>query len=116
MAEAAFHPDLNVEDLRRRFADGPLGVFVSSSKNRALLDDLLREAARMEVPIMGFFMDDGVELLRDRSWVAALPEGRYAACDVSARARDISSPDKVTLAGQYHNAVMVSQAAHVVSL
>ena len=111
-------PAVGAEDdeLRRAFTAGPLAVFVSSLKNRSLLDDLLSEAARLQVPVMGFFMDDGVELLRDSSWVQALPEGSYAACDVSARARGISCAERVKLAGQYQNALMVSQAAHVVSL
>lgn len=104
------------EDIRAVFRAGPLGVLVTHASSRPLVDDLLVEATRLGLAIEVFFMDEGVRLLADHGWVAALPEGRYSACDLSARSRNVEPPERVLVAGQYHNAMMVRDAARVVSL
>lgn len=103
-------------DIRAVFRDGPLGVLVTHARSRAILDGLLAEASRLGIAIMVFFMDEGTRLLSDHPWVEHLPDGHYSACDLSVRSRGIAPPSRVTLAGQYHNAMMVRDAARVVSL
>jgi hypothetical protein len=104
------------DDIRAAFSDGPLGVLVTHTESRPILDDLLAEATKLGIGIEVFFMDEGVRLLTDGAWVAQLPEGHYSACDRSARSRNVAAPDRVSMAGQYHNALMVHDAPHVVSL
>lgn len=104
------------DDIRAVFRDGPLGVLVTHTQSRPVLDDLLAEATRLGIAIQVFFMDEGVRLLTDPDWVAGLPEGSYSACDLSARHRGVTAPERVSMAGQYHNALMVHDAAQVVSL
>lgn len=104
------------QDIRSAFAGGPLAVFVSHARSKALVEELLVEASRLGIPVTAFFMDEGVTLLADQAWVRGLPEGRYAACDVSARRRGIEPPERIIAGGQYQNATMVHDAARVVSL
>lgn len=104
------------EEILKTFHDDPLSVFVSHSSSRTILEGLLTEASRLGIAFSVFFMDDGVNLLADESWVQGLPEGVYAACDLSARLRGIESPKRIVAGGQYQNAIMIHDAAHVVSL
>jgi hypothetical protein len=104
------------EEIRAAFADGPLGVMVTHAASRPLLDDLLAQASRLGIELSVFFMDDGVRLLADHEWVRRLPEGSYSACDTSARVHGVQAPARVNVAGQFHNAMMVCDAARVVSL
>lgn len=104
------------EELVQRLAGFPLAVFVSHRQSRELLAGLLKEATRLGIEVMTFFMDEGVELLADAEWVASLPEGRYAACDVSAQRRGIHPPERIIAGGQYQNAIMIHDAGRVVSL
>ena len=103
-------------DILRAFKGGPLSVFVSHSASREILEGLLSEANRLGIEFTVFFMDDGTQLLADSDWIASLPDGRYAACDLSARSRGIESPERIVAGGQYQNAIMIHDAAHVVSL
>lgn len=102
--------------IRAAFRAGPLGVLVTHAASRQLLDDLLATAVQLGIEVQVFFMDDGVRLLADAEWVAKLPEGRYSACDLSARRYGVEGAERVSMAGQYHNALMVCDAEHVVSL
>jgi hypothetical protein len=104
------------EEIRAAFAEGPLGVMVTHAASRALLEDLLAQASQLGIGVAVFFMDEGVRLLADHEWVASLPEGSYSACDTSARAHGVEAPSRVNVAGQFHNAMMVCDAARVVSL
>lgn len=104
------------EQIRTALADGGLGVLVTHVASAELLQDLLAAAAQAGVSITAFFMDEATELLRDKAWVARLPEGHFAACDVSCRARGVEPPERVVAAGQYHNAMMVHDVARMVSL
>lgn len=113
MTPALTLPD---EGVRAAFSDGPLGVLVTHERSRAVLDGLLAETVRLGIPVSVFFMDEGTWLLADRPWVEQLPQGHYGACDLSVRSRGIDPPARVLLAGQYHNAMMVCDAARVVSL
>lgn len=98
------------------FHGEPLAVFVSHSKSRVILEDLLEEASRLGIAFTVFFMDDGASLLSDHEWLEALPKGSYAACDLSARVRGIETPNRIVPGGQYQNAIMIHDASHVVSL
>ncbi len=104
------------EELVASFAGRPLALFVSHAASRDLAAGILAEAAGVGIAITTFFMDEGVELLRDREWVESLPPGRYAACDVSAKRRGIEPPDRIIAGGQYQNAIMIHDAGRVVSL
>lgn len=103
-------------EIRAVFREGPLGLLVTRAESRALVADLLAEASALGIKVQVFFTDDGVRLLADHEWVQALPEGSYSACDVSVRAHAVKVPERVSVAGQFHNAMMVSDAARVVSL
>lgn len=104
------------EQIRAAFGEQPLGVLVSHGDSRPLLDELLAEASRLGIAVQVFFMDEGAWLLADHDWVDGLPEGSYSACDVSVRARAVEVPERVNVAGQFHNAMMVCDAARVVSV
>ena len=103
-------------DILEAFNGGSLSIFISHSASREILEGLLIEANRLGIEFTVFFMDDGANLLADSAWIAGLPEGRYAACDLSARSRGIESPERIVAGGQYQNAIMIHDAAHVVSL
>jgi hypothetical protein len=109
-------PAMSDEQIRDAFAGRPLGVLVSRAESRALLSDLLAAASGAGLEIRVFFMDEGVRLLDDHAWVESLPPGGYSACDVSVRARGVKAPERINVAGQFHNAMMVCDAAKVVSL
>jgi hypothetical protein len=96
--------------------DGPLGVFVAHAASKDLLEGLLDAAARAGVEVTVFFMDEAVTLLVDRDWVDKLEASRLAACDLSARRYGVELPERIVAGGQYQNALMVSDAARVVSL
>jgi hypothetical protein len=104
------------EQLRSAFADGPLGVIVTHTESRGMVEELLGEAARLGIEIAVFFNDEGVRLMADRDWIDSLPEGHYSACDLNASSRGIEAGEKVNVAGQFHNAMMVCDASRVVSL
>jgi hypothetical protein len=104
------------QEIRAVFEDGPLGVLVTHAESRPLLEDLLIEANKLGIEVAVFFTDAGVQLLADHGWVDRLPEGHFSACDLSARARGVEAAERVNVAGQFHNAMMVCDAARVVSL
>ncbi len=104
------------EQLRDAFQTGPLGVMVTRAASRPLLEGLLEQAAQLGIAFRVFFTDEAVGLLSDIGWVEGLPEGSYAACDLSARRLGVQTSARVSMAGQYHNAMMVQDAARVVSL
>ena len=104
------------EQLRAVYVDAPLGVMVTRSASRALLQGLLEQASELGVSIHVFFTDDAVSLLSDTEWVDNLPEGSYAACDVSAQRLNVHPSSRVVMGGQYQNAIMVRDAARVVTL
>lgn len=102
--------------LRAAFADGPLGILVTHAEAGPLLDGLLAQAAALGIDAAVFFMDEGTRLLADHAFIDALPDAAYSACDLSVRARAIDPPERVNVAGQFHNAMMVCDAARVVTL
>jgi hypothetical protein len=104
------------EQIREAFGGRPLGVMVTRRECRALLTGLLLAASEVGIAIQAFFTDEGVQLLSDHAWVESLPDGGYSACDVSARRYGISAPERVNVAGQFHNAMMIYDCARVVSL
>lgn len=104
------------EQLRTVYVDGPLGVMVTRAASRNLLEGLLGQAAELGIGIHVFFTDEAVSLLSDPEWVDRLPEGSYAACEVSAQRLDVHPPSRVVMGGQYQNAIMVRDAARVVTL
>ena len=104
------------EEIVAAFNGGPLSVFVTHAASRAILEGLLSEADRLHIPVSVFFMDEATRLLGDTSWMSSLPTGTYAACDLSARSRGIETPERIVAGGQYQNAIMVHDAAHVISL
>lgn len=116
MATGQMESVVSDEDIRSAFAGGSLAVLVTRARSKALFEELVGEAARLGIPVTGFFMDEGVTLLSDQAWVRSLPEGRYAACDVSARRSGVEPPERIIAGGQYQNATMVHDAARVVSL
>lgn len=108
--------DVADETIIKAFAGRPLQLLVTHAASRDLVMGVLREADRLGIGVTAFFMDGGVDLLADVDWVNSLPQGRYAACDVSARKRGVEPPERIVAGGQYQNATMVHDAAHVVSL
>lgn len=104
------------EQLRAVYGDGPLGVMVTRAASRDLLEGLLERAAELGIGIHVFFTDEAVSLLSDTQWVDQLPEGSYAACDVSAQRLKVQPPPRLVMGGQYQNAIMVRDAARVVTL
>lgn len=114
--QQALETSLTDEQLAEAFAGGSLTAFVSHIASGELLGALLVEASRIGIAVNAFFMDEAVGLLADGAWVDALPEGRYAACDVSARNRDVAVPERIIAGGQYQNSIMVHGASRVVSL
>lgn len=108
--------EITDSEIIESFKGRPLSVLVTHRQSKELLSGLLAEAERLGISVTAFFMDEGIDLLADQQWVASLPEGRYAACDVSARSRGVEPPQRIVAGGQYQNATMVHDAAHVVSL
>lgn len=104
------------EQLRAVYVDGPLGVMVTRAASRALLEGLLEQASELGIAVHVFFTDEAVALLGDAQWVDRLPEGSYAACDVSAQRLNVHAPPRVVMGGQYQNAILVRDAVRVVSL
>ncbi len=109
--------DSNYEQIvKESFQNGPLGILISKSENKSLLEDLLKEASAVGIETMVFFMDDAINLLKDFDWINSLPSGDYSGCDLSAQRRGIEAPEKINMAGQYHNAVMMHECSHIVSM
>lgn len=104
------------EQLRAVYVDGPLGVMVTRAASRDLLQGLLERAVELGIGIHVFFTDEAVSLLNDAAWVDNLPEGSYSACDVSAQRLGVHPSSRVVMGGQYQNAIMVRDAARVVTL
>lgn len=102
--------------IKAAFKDGPLGILMTRVENKPILDDLLLNANALGIEVVVFFMDNAIELLADAPWVESLPQGNYSGCETSAARRSVKSHPRITLAGQYHNALMVHDAAHLVSL
>lgn len=104
------------EAIKEFFQNGPLGILISKSQNQSLLEELLKEATSVDIEVVVFFMDDAVNLLKDSDWVNSLPPANYSGCDLSAQRRDVKPSEKINMAGQYHNAMMMHECSHVVSM
>jgi hypothetical protein len=104
------------ETIRAAFGERPLGILVTRRQSGPLLEGLVAAATRAQIGVRVFFMDDGVRLLADHQWVRRLAPASLAACDLSVRTRGVVAPGEVSVAGQYQNALMVRDAARVVSL
>ncbi len=110
-------PSYDDFELKERLGNGPLGILVTRVENKALLDDLIGFASKLDISVIVFFMDEAVKLINDTTWLELLPSnGRYSACQSSAELRSVVPHSRVEFAGQYHNALMVHDAPYLVSL